>query len=225
MSKSKNRPPVPRSIRHKQILDIAAEQPEASLEAIAAEVPSATADLVENVLDEYGDPADDQSITIAGSGDRSMMLDETVPNVEELSPKQREILRLIYQHPEASQRELGEKLDVSGSTVSNRANSIDGFEWKNRQAFVETMFDNDSSVSDDGSSQMSNNKSEYQDLENNLSERVTIIEQKVEELTNTGDTYLVFDDIDLVHKVIHACMESNTITKEEELTILKLLLE
>lgn len=225
MSKSKNRTTVPRSIRHKRILDIAADQPDASLEAIASEVPSATADLVENVLDEYGDPADDEAVTSPEPGDSSMVLNETAPNVDELSSKQREILRLISENPEASQRELGEKLDVSGSTVSNRANSIDGFEWKNRQAFVEGMFDNDSPLSNDGGSQMSTNKNEYQTSETNLTERVKTIEQKVDGLTNHGDTYLVFDDIDLVHKVVHACMESNTITKEEELTVLKLLLE
>ena len=45
-------------MRHKRILDVAAANPDASLEAIAEEVPTATVDLVERVLERYGDPAE-----------------------------------------------------------------------------------------------------------------------------------------------------------------------
>ncbi|WP_436926444.1 winged helix-turn-helix transcriptional regulator [Halosimplex amylolyticum] len=41
---------------HRRILDVAASDPDASLAAIADEVSGASADLVERVLDEYGDP-------------------------------------------------------------------------------------------------------------------------------------------------------------------------
>ncbi|MFC7138556.1 hypothetical protein ACFQMA_01745 [Halosimplex aquaticum] len=41
---------------HRRILDVAASDPEASLAAIADEVSGASTDLVERVLDEYGDP-------------------------------------------------------------------------------------------------------------------------------------------------------------------------
>lgn len=54
-------PTLPRSIRQKRILDWAADHPDDSLEDIATEIPTATVDLVENVLKEYGDPAEDQA--------------------------------------------------------------------------------------------------------------------------------------------------------------------
>jgi hypothetical protein len=50
-------PSIPRAHIHREILDAAADAPDASLDAIADEVPSATADLVDRVLAEYGDPA------------------------------------------------------------------------------------------------------------------------------------------------------------------------
>ena len=49
---------LPQSMRHKRILDQAADRPDASLEAIAADIPSVTPELVENVLEKYGDPAE-----------------------------------------------------------------------------------------------------------------------------------------------------------------------
>lgn len=50
---------IPRSIRHRQILDVAEGNPSASVAEIAAQVPSATPDLVEQVFEEHGDPAAD----------------------------------------------------------------------------------------------------------------------------------------------------------------------
>ncbi|WP_290819288.1 hypothetical protein [Halovivax sp.] len=52
-------PKTPRAVVHKQILDAAASRPEASMEAIADEVSGANVGLVEQVLEEYGDPAVD----------------------------------------------------------------------------------------------------------------------------------------------------------------------
>ena len=59
MTQSKNRSTIPKSVRHKRILDVAAENPDASLESIASQVPSTTTDLVERVLEKYGDPAEE----------------------------------------------------------------------------------------------------------------------------------------------------------------------
>jgi len=60
-----------KSVRHKHILDTAAEHPDASMEELASMVPSATTDLVERVLDKYGDPAEDgpDDDATAGEGD------------------------------------------------------------------------------------------------------------------------------------------------------------
>ena len=47
----------PRALIHRKILDVAGENPDASLEAIADEVSGASLTFVERVLEEYGDPA------------------------------------------------------------------------------------------------------------------------------------------------------------------------
>lgn len=57
MSKSESTSIQPKSIRQKRILETAAENPGASLAEIAEEIPSASADHVDRVLDRYGDPA------------------------------------------------------------------------------------------------------------------------------------------------------------------------
>lgn len=57
MSKSESTSIQPKSIRQKRILETAAENPRASLAEIAEEIPSASADHVDRVLDRYGDPA------------------------------------------------------------------------------------------------------------------------------------------------------------------------
>lgn len=56
MSKSDSIVTLPKSMRHKLILDKAADNPETSTAALANEVPSATTDLIENVLEKYGIP-------------------------------------------------------------------------------------------------------------------------------------------------------------------------
>lgn len=61
---------LPQSMRHQRILDLAADQPHASMESIAKDVPSATVELVENVLEEYGDPGHDDSIESITPADR-----------------------------------------------------------------------------------------------------------------------------------------------------------
>lgn len=48
----------PRAMIHKQVLDVAATYPEGSVEKLAEEVTGATPDLVEKVLEKYGDPGE-----------------------------------------------------------------------------------------------------------------------------------------------------------------------
>ncbi|MDS0475725.1 winged helix-turn-helix domain-containing protein [Natrinema sp. 1APR25-10V2] len=55
----------PRAIIHKRILEVAEAQPEASMDEIAAEVSAATPMLVDQVLEEYGDPGDDAEDTVS----------------------------------------------------------------------------------------------------------------------------------------------------------------
>lgn len=51
----------PKSIRQKRILSIAVDNPEASLEEIASEIATVTPEAVEKVLEEFGDPAQQEA--------------------------------------------------------------------------------------------------------------------------------------------------------------------
>lgn len=221
MSKSKNQRTVPRSMRHKQVLDVAENEPDASLEAIADEVPSATPELVERVLEEYGDPADSPSASTPEGEGESNVHPTDFPDPDDLSEEQCEILELIRDHPESTQSELAEKLDVSHTTVSNRANSIDGFEWANRQTFVENVLENKPSQSPSEDSQMSVNGSESRETNTDLRQRVTAIEQQIEAVTDNEGGCTIFDDLDLTHKIVHACLESDSITEDDERKIVE----
>ncbi|TYL36396.1 hypothetical protein CV102_22480 [Natronococcus pandeyae] len=241
---------VPRAVLHKKILDAAAERPDASMEELAEDISFATTDLVERVLDEYGDPgakeeddgdektsepmeeedeSDDEaaSTTIPGeipaettdlsteqtdetamttdsstSGETEMtategttesdfaatqstensdepdaeidsdsekamnaheitngldtQTNESQPDqgqllveVSDLTEKQRETLRAIQNRPTATQAELADELGVTSATINQRVNSIDGFDWSNRQTFVDHVFDQLSDSSED----------------------------------------------------------------------------
>ncbi|KAA9396976.1 winged helix-turn-helix transcriptional regulator [Haloarcula sp. CBA1130] len=259
-------------MRHKQILDVAAENPEASIAELAAEVPSATAELVERVLEEHGDPAetDETDPTDQSQSDPSTE-SQSYPAPEDLSSTERETLQTIQQHPTASQRDLAEKLGVTASTVSNRVNGIDGFDWTNREAFANAVFSDqetgsatpsdetetqasetpppestdapdeaDGRVSasdtapDDGdrspaeietaAGEVNTTLTTFQSTVEDLSAQLAELEGQVETVTDGGGSPQPFQDPELVHKVVHACMDSDKISEEEELRILDSLL-
>lgn len=196
------------------------------MEDLASKIPSATTELVERVLEEYGDPADDPLDTSADSEESEMVRESVSPGIEALSEKQREVLRAIYESPTASQRELADTLDISGATVSNRVNSIEGLSWDDRGAFAEAVFDGESQSTTVNTTQMASDETESAAHVDQFEERITTIEHQVTDLANTnGDgSRTAFDDAGLVHKVVHACMESDVVTEDEELQILKTLL-
>ncbi|WP_407066998.1 winged helix-turn-helix transcriptional regulator [Haloarcula brevis] len=260
-------------MRHKQILDVAAENPEASIAELAAEVPSATADLVERVLEEHGDPAEsDGTDAPEESPNESSTASQSYPAPDTLTSTERETLRAIQRHPTASQRDLAEKLGVTASTVSNRVNGIDGFDWANRAEFADGVFDGDApeptatpddtgaapdaepteddavadeadtvaDETDDRESDAAPDRSPaepapaagevnttlttFQSTVEELSDKLADLEGQVETVTDGGDSPRPFRDPELVHKVVHACMDSENISDEEELRILDSLL-
>lgn len=150
---------------HKKILDAAESEPGASVERLAVAVNGASADLVERVLEEYGDPAESEGTTGGSEHDA----DEEQPQMEHaqtnengsgvdaqgvhepsnpptLTVKQREALRAIRASPDATQGELAEQFGVTQSTVNNRLNTIEGFDWKRRRAFAESVLGDESPV-------------------------------------------------------------------------------
>lgn len=295
----------PKSMRHKRVLDVAEEHPDASLEELASMVPSATADLVERVLEEHGDPAatDDQTDTeedmgyedtnddgptnstvtanghstdqmINGNqdhddeGDTATEDEDEYPALEDLPEKQRDVLTAVAAHPDATQQEIADHFDVTRATVSRWANSIEGFEWSDRQEFVDTVFDDppaadepfgaaeDESTgtgsTDDEStgaeptgaestgagsrSEAGTDASESTDAEERvdpetLAEIETTldrIEERIDGLEaaseSASESESAFEDPELVHKVVHACMDADRISESEELRIIEELL-
>lgn len=136
---------APRALVHKQILSAAAEMPEASLEEIADEVAGASTPLVERVLEEYGDPADNDD------ADSTAMSQPDLPiDIDELSSAKRETLAAVLEHPDATQQEIATKLDVSSATVSQRLRDIEGFDWADRGSIVATLAESDVSLTGGG---------------------------------------------------------------------------
>ncbi|WP_226022967.1 MarR family transcriptional regulator [Halomicrobium salinisoli] len=148
--------------------------------------------------------------------------EDRYPDPEELTPKQLETLRTIREHPDATQRELADRLDVTSPTISVRVNNIDGFDWENRQTFAEAVL-GDSRSTSDGDSGDGGAVGAADDVDD--------IVQQLESISETCDR-LVSDasesaDIDpgLRHKVTHACMESNCITEDEERRVLEMMID
>jgi len=270
-------------MRHKQILDVAAENPEASIAELASEVPSATAELVERVLEEHGDPAEgDEPDASEETESEQSSESQSVPDPDDLSSTEYETIRAIRKHPTASQRDLAEKLGVTASTVSNRVNGIDGFDWTNREAFANAVLSDDESepattdepaettassdapvnqaadsdtdaspVTEDdadrraaapdttpddddhspaepatAAGEVNTTITQFQSTVEELSAQLADLEGQVDTIADGGGSpqSQPFQDPELVHKVVHACMNSEKISEDEELRILDSLL-
>lgn len=128
-----------------------------------------------------------------------------------LTEKQLEVLRLVHEHPDASQRELGGRLGVSASTVHNRLAGVDGFEWDDRWEFVRRLFE---------AAPPSGGASADRESLAALRERVEALEEQVA----VGDCREPLLAPSLVHKVAHACMASDRFDEDEELSVLRVLM-
>ena len=156
---------------------------------------------------------------------------DTRPSLESLTATQRETLEAIYEEPTATQAELGERFDVSRATICQRVNAIPGFDWKTRAAFVEDLFDDD--TDEEPTESPMTNGHHSADLAAQVSTLTDHVEQLEQQLQQQLDhqeesqptpAQIMFDDPELAHKVVHACMQSDQITEDEELRILKAML-
>lgn len=232
-------PNVPRAVIHRQILDSASSKPEASLEELASEVAGASTDLVERVLEEYGDPARDEPPGASTTEDEPMTDDARLPSVADLTEKERETLRAIAARPGATQGELADALGVSRATVNKRLNDIEGFEWKDRRAFVASVFGDeppdaeppDEAVVTTGHPAWVDATSDGGQLLpadvdgtiHELSERVTRLEQQLDG-RSFGSVGIGLEDPALVAKLVRAVMADDAISDDEELRILEAVL-
>lgn len=153
--------------------------------------------------------------------------DETTqaPDRSELSDKQVDALRRIRENPDATQRELAEELDVTAATVSRWLNDISGFAWEHRRSIASRTL-NGTNATDGAHSrdatggedrEATNHQRDRQGSISDLERRVEILERETEEHCEAP---AVRFEVDLLHKVIHACIASERITEEEELRIL-----
>lgn len=214
----------PRAMIHKRILDAAAADPDAPLEEIADDVAGASVDLVDQVLDEYGDPAEASVADAAEpaeseSGPAAAEPADVEPTAEpeasddELSAVQRETLAAVKERPAATQQELGETLGVSAATVCNRLSDIPGFEWADRESFVAERLG--APLIGDGQGAVE------QDVAADLAARIDALEQRLAAV-DSGPASGVLPP-ELAHKVIHVCMQSDRFSGDEELAVIQAL--
>jgi len=251
----------PRALIHKKILDIAASNPTASTTAIADDVSGASEKLVAQVLDEYGDPADDET---SGAPDGETAVadgatavenatgetpdtgepteqpepdesntepdeanpqesgGETVDAPSQLTERQRETLHAIRERPTATQAEIADTLGVSRATISKRVNDISGFDWQSRRAFVDRVLD-EPVAGPDGPSTNGSEKGASATTVQELVERVNTLEERLaaDERSQSGDDV----DTELLSKALHACMDAEYISRDEELELFETVLD
>ncbi|MFC7113756.1 winged helix-turn-helix transcriptional regulator [Natronoarchaeum sp. GCM10025703] len=197
---------------HDRVLEAATADPYASPSELAERLSDVSPAVVKRVLAEHN------------NSDSST---EEYPDPEEISERQIRTLQAIAAHPDATQRDIASFLDVTAATVSNRVNSLPGFEWDKRRQFVKEVLDLDSIPGGDRSSMGDTNAVELSETTQNLVERVDQLERRIDSLAaETADgNGTSLDDPELIRKVVHICMDSEEITDEEEVRILQYLLD
>lgn len=260
MSKVRDGSDGPRAVVHKRILEVADARPDASLTEIADDVSGATPDLVERVLAEYGDPqetmsqngqsAPDQTTGEESADDQPAgeeSAEDPTVTTGELTDKQLETVRVVREHPDATQERIADLLDVTRATVSRRLNDIPGFEWTDRATFTTNLFDTadyDVPERDDAHGDEADSGEQTATVEaDRLAEvsgtleriegRLDSVEGRLDdEQRREGEQQLGDEQSttgtelppELAHKVVHAAMESDRITEDEELELIATLL-
>lgn len=215
MSRSGDDRETSKSRQREQILQEVAQDPNASPSEIADRVSGASVETVERALENRDDSADDRPEASSG--------EDAYPEPEEISDRQIRTLQTIAAHPDATQRDIASFLDVSAATVSNRVNSLPGFEWENRRQFVKAVLDLDSVPGGERSALVTSSDVDLQDTVHRLTDRLDRLEEKVEALeeANSSENSLLAEDPELTRKIVRVCMRSEEITDDEELRVLE----
>lgn len=142
-----------------------------------------------------------------------------VTDPDELTDKQRETLRAVDRNPTATQADIADALGVTRATISKRVNDIPGFDWSDRRDFVSRLFEGQRSEEVDPQESGGDAVSTGSSLES----RVASIENRLEQHDSTGDAREI--DPSLTHKIIHACVDAEYISEEEELSILRQIIQ
>jgi hypothetical protein len=204
------------SDKRKRILEETAAHPDADADEIAENVTDVSATLVERVLADRDGGIDAE--TDAPEANH-------YPDREEISDRQIRTLQAIAAHPDATQRDIASFLDVTAATVSNRVNSLPGFDWEDRREFVGEVLDLDAIPGSDRAADAGEH--DLYEMVQDLRDRVERLEQRSAGAEPPADdpTNTPFDDPELARKVIHLCLEAEEITDDEEQRILEYFLE
>jgi DNA-binding CsgD family transcriptional regulator len=159
----------------------------------------------------------ESTVTPDGRTDGIEQADEPITDPAALTDRQLETLREVHRDPTATQEEIAAVLDVTRATISKRLNDIPGFDWANRRPFVDRLFDEEPR----SGQRLEPEQSPSPDVPD-FDARFTAIEERLEriETANSDSTF----DPELAHKVVHACMDADHISEEEELELLRQLL-
>lgn len=238
---------TPKGIIHKQILSVAADQPDASPMKIAARVSGASIQMVERVLDEHGDSAPDPSAAHATNsasnrpelGSDSSLTAVNPPSLSELTTKQQQTLHRIYEQPGATQSDLAEAFEVDRTSISHRLNNVDGFEWDRRHEFVERLFEDEAESTEEPEADSPRSETTpADDMDTETAATPQHDDSAAPRANGTAgdstpdsdtdlersDTLTIELDSSLAHKVLHACLDSEHISTNEELELLQDLL-
>jgi len=244
----------PRAMIHRKILDIADANPAASPDAIASRVNGVSAEFVERVLNQYGDPSEEGrppkeptvkdgstdsdagsdreetaslKSTPAGTSNENENTGAETEDRLELNGRQRETLVAVAHRPTATQEEIADELGVSRATVSKRLSGIEEFEWGTRRQFVRQVFDYRGGSG--GTSTGNRDETERGQEIGASSEQFEQLAERVDTLESQVRDISHTDggemrDPELIQKVAHACMDADYIETSEELRVLDALL-
>lgn len=221
----------PRSIRHKRILDAASERPDASFEAIASGIPSVSPELVERVLDEFGDLSSDEDDACTGPDERDAA--PTVPDVDLAldaladtaghPEPQHELLRTIADRTNVSLEDPPVVQRESARRTSDGADSIEAPDERNQEALVARLLEREEEQAMDGQQSMEDDPGDRPTVDG-APGRYTAQGDREGARRVRGTPASAFDDPELLHKVVRACIESESIDESDELEILRVLI-
>ena len=239
MSLARDNSEPPRAIIHKRILDIAESRPDASMAEIADEIAGASTDLVETVLDEYGDPGDGPvehpedpvedtaSITSGEPTDDSGQQTEASGQDPEPTPRgaSMEDADEAVDEPELTENQeetLRLICDRPNASQSELAAEFDVTaatisRWVNDIPGFEWNRRQDIAATLLNGTMPASAPDIESASEDQLDDRLAALEERLEAVESRGNGL----DPELVHKVMHACLHSDRITEDEELQLLK----
>jgi hypothetical protein len=150
--------------------------------------------------------------------------DDELVTEPDLTDAELEVPRAIHLNPTASQRTLADSLGLSAATISKRAANVDGLEWEHRESFVKELFESHPGPLNDGNNGQTNSSIAIIVDIDRISEDLTYIAEEVDRLTADREANGCLEDLELAHKVIHVCMQSEEFSSDEELDLIRSIL-